>query len=84
MILYKTDVCLQAYKHRVLEGCSYKTPSTSVFDSVLNVEEKVTIEVQDSHHNTISRLATFAQITYRSKVKIIPIIVLSLNIQQFG
>ena len=31
----KTDVrCLQAYKHRVLEGCSYRTPSTSVFDSV--------------------------------------------------
>ena len=67
MILYKTDVrCLQAYKHRVLEGCSYETPSTSVFDSVLIVEEMVTIESQDSHHNTISRLATFAKITYQS------------------
>ena len=51
--------CLQAYKYCVLEGCSYKTPSTSVFDSVLIAEEKpVTIEGHDSHHNTMSRLVT--------------------------
>ena len=44
----------------------YRTPSTSVFDSVLIVEEKVTIEGHYSHHNTISRLATFAKVTYQS------------------
>ena len=67
MILYKTDVrCLQAYKHRVLESHSYRTSSMSAFNSVLIVEEKVTIKGHDSHHNTISRLATFAKVTYQS------------------
>ena len=67
MILYKTDMrCLQAYKHRVLEGHSHRTPSMSVLNSVLIVEEKVTIKGHDSHHNTISRLATFAKVTYQS------------------
>ena len=58
--------CLQTYKHHVLEGHSYRTPSTSIFNSVWISEEKVTIEGHDSHHNTMSRLATFAKVTYRS------------------
>ena len=62
--------CLQAYKYCVLEGHSYKTPSTSVFDSVLIAEEKpVTIEGHDSHHNTMSRLVAFAKVTYHSDFK---------------
>ena len=62
--------CLQAYKYCVLEGRSYKTPSTSVFDSVLIAEEKqVMIEGHDSHHNTMSRLVAFAKVTYHSDFK---------------
>ena len=58
--------CLQAYKHHmhVLEGHSYKTPSTSVFDSERIAEEKVMIEGHYSHH--MSRLAAFVKVTYQS------------------
>ena len=63
--------CLQAYKYCVLEGRSYKTPLTSVFDSALITEEKpVTIKGHDSHHNTMSRLVAFAKVTYHSDFKL--------------
>ena len=58
--------CLQAFKHRVLEGHSYRTPLTSIFDSVLIAEEMVTIKGHNSHHNIMSRLAAVAKVTYQS------------------
>ena len=62
MILNKTDVkCLQAYKHRVLEGPSYK-PLQLVYLTLYESLKKG----HDSHHNTLSRLAAFAKLTYRS------------------